>query len=639
MENDINRVLSQALLRCNTLFIVTFQACLVSVSLILAWLLRFDFTLPYRTLLFSSLAILVLIRLASLAPFGLLHGWWRYTGVMDILDVAKAVVAGSAAFFVVMRLILRATVFPRSIYVLEALLTVGLLCGVRLLSRAIAESVRQDLKSSKKFAVVGAGFAAQIILREIRHRGVGYVAVACFDDDPSKRGIKVQGVPVMGSINELPSILKIHPVDEILIAIPSATSEEMRRFVSVCEQTEIRYRTVPSLSEFVAGQPALDQLRDVNLEDLLGREPVEMDLETVQNEICGRVVMVTGAAGTIGSELCRQILECQPRKLLCVDQNETGVFYLHIELSKRATNAQLAFVVADVSSRERLFPLLAAYQPDVIFHAAARKHVALMELNVEEVVRNNVFGLLHLLDAAEENGCRAFVLISSDKAVHPASAMGATKRACELIVACRPSKGMRCVSVRFGNVLGSSGSVIPVLQEQLRKNGELTITHPEMQRYFMTTREAVSLVLQAFAVGNQGEILLLDMNRPVRILDLALRLVKLSGKSAEDVRIRFTGVRLGEKLCEELTYSTEIMLPTRCPKVYRARGPLVNWGFLERQLEALRVSLATGDAAAVRARLKAIVPDYQYKSDSSSRAIEQVENTSPRPLARAVGRA
>jgi len=341
-------------------------------------------------------------------------------------------------------------------------------------------------------------------------------------------------------------------------------------------------------------------------------------LRSVRKQIEGRVVLVTGAAGSIGSELCRQILEYGPSTLLCLDQSETGIFYLEQELSKMKTPGQAVFCVADVGDSERVGAIFAQYSPEVVFHTAAYKHVPVMERNVQEAMKNNVFALLSLLEIAEENGCEGFVVISSDKAVNPTSIMGATKRIGELITACRPSNGMRCVSVRFGNVLGSNGSVVPLFQEQLRRSEPLSITHPEIKRFFMTGREAVSLVLQAFAIGKRGDTLVLDMGEPVRILDLARTLIRLSGRSEREVGIRFTGLRDGEKLKEELYYTTEQIHPTAFEKIKRIRGPLAGWSQLQRHLNELKGSLGVDEAEHVRRKIKAIVPEYSYHSNGHS---------------------
>jgi FlaA1/EpsC-like NDP-sugar epimerase len=598
-----------------------FQSGLIFTALLIAWLLRFDFSLPQRDLLFWAAPLLIVIRLLAIARFGLLHGWWRYTGVSDALDIVKAIAVGSVGFLLVMRFLLGIVAFPRTVYILEALLSIGILTGVRLVSRIMTESVSEMSRSRRKVILIGAGSAAQMVVREINRMKNTYEAVGCVDDDESKLGIRLQGVPVIGRVDELPALLATSPVDEILIAVPSATGQQMQRFVQICEQCGTRFKTVPALRDIIAGTGSIREFRDVNLEDLLGRDPVQIDLGLVRKQIEDRAVLVTGAAGSIGSELCRQILQYRPSTLLCIDQSETGIFYLEQELSRLSVACQIVFCVADVGDGDRLRELFAEYSPGAVFHAAAYKHVPVMERNVQEAIKNNVFALLGLLEIAEENGCGSFVLISSDKAVNPTSVMGATKRIGELIIASRPGKGMRCVSVRFGNVLGSNGSVVPLFQEQLRKSQPLSITHPEIKRFFMTGREAVSLVLQAFAVGECGDMLVLDMGKPVRILDLARKLILLSGRSEREVGIRFTGLREGEKLKEELHYAAEQIHPTPFEKIKRIRGPLIGWFQLQRQLRELRGSMSTEGADAVRQKIKEIVPEYSYPSNGDSTSV------------------
>jgi FlaA1/EpsC-like NDP-sugar epimerase len=552
-----------------------------------------------------------------MAFFGLHRGWWKYAGISDGMDILKAVATGSVAFFIVIRYVLRLMSFPRTVYILEALLTAGLLVGVRLLSRAVAESVQENLSSSKRVIVIGAGSAAEIILREIRRPGSGYVPVGCLDDNRSKLGIRINGVPVLGTVDQLPSLISSEGAEEVLIAVSSATGRQMRRFVEICNQANVKFRTVPALKDIIAGDVKVSQLREVSLEDLLGRDPVQIDLESVHREIAGRTVLVTGAAGSIGAELCRQILEYSPTCLICLDQGETGLFYLRIDLDKHQNGTQVTFRVADVTDGERIQAVLSEFRPEIIFHAAAYKHVPMMESNVQEAVKNNVLGLLGLLRVADENGCKSFVLISSDKAVNPTNIMGATKRICELILSSRPANGMRCVSVRFGNVLGSNGSVIPVLTRQLQNHEPLTVTDPEIKRFFMITREAVALVLQAFAIGKHGDILVLDMGEPVRIVDLARTLIRLSGKSEHDVEIRFTGLREGEKLHEELFYQHEQVISTSCEKIKRTSGKLKDWSKLQSQLDELRASMSVDGAAPIRAKIREIVPEYSFERSNS----------------------
>jgi len=600
-------------------FISVVQSLLVTGSLVMAWLLRFDFSIPYRRNLLTSGLLLVLVRLITLRLFNLNHGWWHFASVSDAINILKAVAVGSVAFFAMNRYLFGAVAFPRSVYFFEAVLTTCFLAGARLGSRVLVESVRRDSSRSKRVMVVGAGFAAQMVIRELARPNSGYVAVGCVDDDRSKIGVHIQGVPVLGTIEELEILVEDNPAEEILIAIPSASGKQMRRITDSCQKAKLPFKTVPTLSDIIRGGASINQFREVRLEDLLGRETVQIDLEAVRNQIAARTIIVTGAAGSIGSELCRQILDYSPARLICLDQSETGLFLLRLELDTHQNGAQVAFRVADVTDGERVRILLSEFCPEIIFHAAAYKHVPLMESNVQEAVKNNVLGLLSLVGLADEAGCKNFVMISSDKAVNPSNIMGATKRTCELILSSRPQNGMRCVSVRFGNVLGSNGSVVPVLTQQLRNHEPLTVTHPEIKRFFMTTREAVALVLQAFVIGKHGDILVLDMGEQVKIVDLARTLIRLSCKSERDVEIRFTGLREGEKLSEELFYEREEVIPTSCEKIKRTKGPLKDWPELCRQLAELRASMSVDGAAPVRAKMKEIVPEYSFQTDNSGR--------------------
>jgi len=618
--------LAKTLLRKNAWFIGAFQAFLTLTSLLLAWLLRFDFTLPDRVLLLSAAPLLILVRVAFIARFGLLHGWWKYTGLSDALDVVKSVVGGSVVFILLMRYLLHALTFPRAVYVLEPLLTAGILISVRAFSRILAESVRQDLTSSAKVVLIGAGVGAQTVVREIKRPESGYSPIGYVDDDPSKLKLKIEGIPVIGTVDQVPELVNSYAIDEVLIAVPSASSKQMQRFVEVCQRARVKFRTVPALRDVIAQRVSLSDFREVDLEDLLGRDPVKTDLQSVRTAIHGRSVMVTGAAGSIGSELCRQILEYEPRTLICVDRNETGMFYLEQELLHHRPGTALRFHVADVGDRRRMQCILNEVRSETIFHAAAYKHVPMMEVNVREAVQNNVFGLLSLLAVACEKECATFILISSDKAVNPCSVMGATKRICELIISHQPTDGMRCLSVRFGNVLGSNGSVIPVLQEQLRKNEALTITHPEMTRFFMTTREAVSLVLQASLIGEKGDTLVLDMGRPVPILELARTLIRLSGKNEAEVPIRFTGFRQGERLSEELFYQAEEVSPTSSAKIKRARSACQDWPELHSRLEELEATLFVNRSDLTRSKIKEIVPEYSNSSNRNAATDESEES-------------
>lgn len=616
LNKKIPRLLKERFfLKYRTPFIVGINILLVFCSFLTAWALRFEFHLPPPEVLLSTLPVLILIRLAANARYNLLHGWWRYAGLNEAVDVAKSTLVGSLGFLVTVHYLLTWKQVPWSVYLGEAIITAGLLSSVRVLSRLLAEAARVEVVGGKRVAIVGAGFAAQMIIRELKRPGSDYVAVACFDDNRSKVGIRLHGVAVVGTVDELPRKCAGLAIDEVLIAVPSATGMQMRRFVQACAQAGLAFKTVPSLRDLISGQAQINQLREVDVEDLLGREPVILDLETVRKHISGEVVMVTGAAGSIGSELSRQILGYGPAKLICVDQNETGIFYLERELSLR--NANNVFCsVAHIGDAQRMRKLCALHGVKMIFHAAAYKHVPIMEDNIQEAVNNNVFSLLNFLAVAEETGCQTFLMISSDKAVNPTNVMGCTKRVGEMILSAWPRKQMRCVSVRFGNVLGSSGSVIPVFREQLRRRQPITITHPEIQRFFMTIPEAVALVLQASVIGDHRDILVLDMGEPVKILDLAQTLIRLSGKRSEDVEIRFTGLRNGEKLVEELFYSTEKIQDTGCAKIKRTVIDTIDWHELSADLEKLKSSLYIDGADPIRSALKRLVPECSFTRET-----------------------
>jgi FlaA1/EpsC-like NDP-sugar epimerase len=610
-----------ALLRCRSLVVLVLQMGLILCSLVCAWLLRFEFQVPDPSLLWVAAPILILVRLVVMPFFDLMHGWWRYTGISDAVDVLKAVLAGSFAFLVIVRYGLGLKAFPASIYILEALITFTLLTGVRVLSRMLAETVRAD-STSKRLLLVGAGHAAQTIIRETQEVETGYQVIGCVDDNPLKKGLRVLGVPVLGPVEALAKVVGKQRIDEVLIAIPSATPTQMRRLVAICKEASAAFRTVPAMAELIAGRVTLQQVREVSLTDLLGRIPVDLDLEPVRKHIRDRVVMVTGAAGSIGSELCRQIRTYQPKLLVCLDQNETGIFHLQHQLAQGDGDERKVFCVADFCNPERMRKIFLTYGVEIVFHAGAYKHVPIMEANVEEAVGNNVFGLLALLNVAQSSNCSTFVMISSDKAVNPTNVMGCTKRVGELILAAWPGERLRCVSVRFGNVLGSNGSVIPIFQEQIRQNQPITITHPEMTRFFMTISEAVSLVLQAFAIGRKGDILVLDMGKPVRVAELAKTLVRLSGKSHHE--FKFIGLRPGEKLFEELFYPNERVLPSACEKIACTESVKLAWPALKRGLDELYVAMSLGKRASILAQLRQIVPQFTYAGCGQAGSAEKM---------------
>jgi FlaA1/EpsC-like NDP-sugar epimerase len=605
------------------------HAVLVLLSLLLSWWLRFEFQWMNVTLALSVAPILILYRLAAMYRFGLLHGYWRHTGMHEEWEMAKATALGSAAFLVTTRYLFGVRQFPLSIYALEAITTTVFVLGLRVAARLYRQKAetthRGDRRRVQRVLIAGAGFAGQLLIQDLKRSGGRWEVVGFVDDDRKKIGARIHGAPVLGTLDQVPALSAQHRAFELLIAIPSATAAQMQRILEICDGAGVRYKTVPSLQELAAGAPSVPQLREVNLEDLLGRESITLDLEPVRLKLRGANVLVTGAAGSIGSELVRQILQYQPAVLVCVDQDETGLFELQQRLGKATAAARVEFCLADVTDQARMRSILSRSEVDTVFHAAAYKHVSLTEGNVCEVLENNVFGLIALLDAAQAARCSSFVLISSDKAVNPTSFMGCTKRLGELILAARPSDGMRCVTVRFGNVLGSQGSVVPLFQQQIRTTRQISITHPQVTRYFMTIPEAVTLVLQAFAIGQHGDLLVLDMGKPLRILDLARTLMKLSGVRENDVKIEFTGLRPGEKLHEELFYDHEERRTTPVGKITLARGKTADWHTLLEHLNELLHFAARHMEAEVREKVREIIPEYSYIPDSMAVTISLPE--------------
>jgi FlaA1/EpsC-like NDP-sugar epimerase len=585
------------------------HAAIVVAAALLSWFIRFDFAFPELSLLLRLLPILIVVRWSAMSLCKLTHAYWRYTGVGDLRDLTRAVLLGTAFFFVMVRVVLGNRQFPYSVYVLEGLLSFLLLAGLRVLTRIVLQRrTAKRLGAPVPVLIVGAGSAGSLLLQAMSQ--TTYHAAGFVDDDPSKQNLKLRGVPVLGRIADLPALVKAHNVAEILVAIPSASGMQMLHISEACGKAGVPFRAVPSLSSLINGTLQISQLQEIKLEELLGREPVMSDSSTGEHALSGRVVLVTGAAGSIGSELCRQIVHANPKQLICVDQSETPLFNLQQHVLAEST-VEVVYSVTDMTDTLSMRHLLQKYGVEVIFHAAAYKHVPMTEANPYEGLKNNVFGLLDLVETADAVGCEEFVLISSDKAVNPSSLMGCTKRLGELIVGSRPSR-MRCVSVRFGNVLGSQGSVIPLFQEQIRTGGLITVTHPQMTRYFMTIPEASALVLQAFTVGKHGDVMVLDMGKPIRIVDLAMTLARIMGKRDTDVQIVYTGMRPGEKLHEELFYDNEVQSPTSIAKVTRAQGELPPWTWLRRQLLDLRSVVPSQSAEEIRMKVQQIVPEYEW---------------------------
>jgi len=598
------------------------DGALVALAWWLAFQLRFDHGLPpyYGTLFRRTILLVLAIKLIVFIAFGFYNRWWRYVSTRDMWGAARGVLAGSlvADMTVYFASPVNGVRLPRSIAAMDLLLTLAFVAGTRLLARSIIERpVSGIVARGKEVLIVGAGDAGQLIIREMqRNRGLDYTPIGLVDDDPRKKNLRVHGVRVLGRTDELVHILRDNKPDEVLIAIPSAAGEVRQRIVDVAASEGVPLKTLPALQELISGDLNLArQIRPVQVEDVLGREPVDVDLDAIASYIAGETVLVTGAGGSIGSELCRQIARMGAARLVLVDQAETPLFEIERELVDERDFPAAMPVLGDIGDRGKMRQVFERYRPAVVFHAAAYKHVPLLEANPLESVRNNILTTKVLAEVAVEFGAARFVLISSDKAANPKNLLGQSKAVCEWIVEAfgnRDDVATRFVAVRFGNVLGSSGSVIPTFRRQIERGGPVTVTHPDMTRYFMTIPEAVSLVVQAGAIGGRGQVYVLDMGEPVKILDLAHNMIRLSGKTpGDEIAINFVGVRAGEKLHEELWGSGEEVEQTAHPKISRATRPSIDPAWLDEELGELERLVVDGETLQLVSKLRAMMQEPQ----------------------------
>lgn len=607
-------------------FVVIIQSLAIIAAFILSFQVRFDFSVPvdYRARGIELIPALVAIKIAIFWYSGLLKGWWRYVSMPDLIRITKGNVLGSFVFVAYVVFAYRLEQIPRSVLVLDFVFCFLLTGGMRFVIRAIRENyfpiLRRKLEASRPVLIVGAGEAGQIMAREIRSNPkLNAQVVGFIDDDPLKRRELFQGVKVLGTLADLDSIVEKTDAEEIIIAIPSATGEQVHSIVHSCKQVEVKFKILPGVGDLINGRVSIQQLRDVDLEDLLGREAISLDTDQIASYLKGKRVLVTGAGGSIGSELCRQIIRFSPAKLILFENAETPLFHIENELSKMHPEIRLVPIIGDVRNRARVVGIFDEQLPEVVFHAAAYKHVPMMECNPAEAVSNNVQGSRIVAENAHAFGVETFVMVSTDKAVRPTNVMGASKRAAELFVQSLAKESKtRFVTTRFGNVLGSNGSVIPTFREQIRKGGPVTVTDPEVTRFFMTIPEAAQLVLQAGHMGQGGEIYLFDMGEPVKIVNLAEEMIRLSGyRPHEDIEIVFTGLRPGEKLYEELLLTDEGTLPTHHEKICIANSATPDYEQMLSQVECLITAARDLDFPAVREGLQVIVPEYTPTSPPS----------------------
>jgi FlaA1/EpsC-like NDP-sugar epimerase len=606
---------------------------------VLAFLLRFDFGIPqrHRQELIVALCVWVLLKVPIFYLLGLDRGWWRFTSVPDVLRLAAGNVIASALACLLL-LVVAPAGFPRSLYVLDFILCFVMTAGVRVAVRVVFESFRgqnSESGATKRTLIYGAGDAGVTLLREIRQNSaLAYEVVGFVDDSSNKHSNTIQRAPVFGNGCALASIVKDNNIEMVLIALPSATGAQMTAILKSCHAAGVAYRTIPGLAEVIESSGLASQIRDVAVEDLLGRNSVHLDESGIRAKIQHKVVAVTGAAGSIGSELCRQIARFGPAAIVAYDCAETGLFYIEREMREHFPGVSFHAEIGDIRNPERLAEVFEQYRPSILYHAAAYKHVPMMEAHPFEAVENNVIGTWNVAVAAAEHGISDFVMISSDKAVRPTNIMGATKRVAELLIKGLETGRTNYVSVRFGNVLGSNGSVIPLFKQQIAARKPLTITHPEMRRYFMTIPEAAQLVLQASTMGKDGDIFVLDMGEPVRIVDLARNLILLSGlRPDEDIKIEFTGMRPGEKLYEELAHTGEEVRPTYHDKIMIFANNYRDDSLMAR-IKLLRHYCATRDLPAMVMQFKDLVPDYNPSIQVLGRVVQPVEPVSkPKPKA------
>lgn len=590
---------------------------LIALSLCLAFLLRFDFTIPppQLDLFWECLLVVMIVKPLVFVVTGFYNSLWRYASVQDAVEILKGVTLSSILAVAAVFFLRQFTPIPRSIFVLDWILLFALLAASRLLWRIWRETyVVSRSCDGPRTLIVGAGEAGSMLLKEIRRQPhAAYNVCGFVDDDPEKKGMKLHGIPVLGGAKQLKALIIANEVEDVIIAMPSADGKTIKGIVDSCKNANVTFKTLPSIGELIDGTLTVSQIKNVEIEDLLGREPVVLDRELIGGYLSGKRVLVSGAGGSIGSEICRQVALFGPEKLILLEQAETPLYEIEKELIARFPELRILPLVADVRDRDKIMLAFEEFAPEVVFHAAAYKHVPMMEYNPTQAVLNNVFGSRNIADAAHQFKSRNLVMISTDKAVNPTNVMGATKRAAEIYIqALSRTSGTRFTTVRFGNVLGSNGSVIPLFKEQIAKGGPVTVTDKRVIRYFMTIPEATQLVLQAGSMGSGSEILVLDMGDPVRIIDLAEELIRLSGLTPyEDIDIVVTGLRPGEKLFEELLIDGEGVLPTAHKKIKVLAPVHIDLQPVRDELDLLYEAARSNSVHELIESLKRLLPEFK----------------------------
>ncbi len=579
----------------------------------------FNFTLQEQFL--QPLLFIIPTQLLTFYLIGLYRGIWRFASLPDLIRILNAVIIGTAISMLILFAFTRLEGIPRSVPVLYTILLVMFLSGPRMLYRWSKDQHLSLKSQGQRVLIVGAGEAGEMLVRDLKrkHRE-SYTPVAFVDDHARRQGRDIHGIPVLGTVDDIVALCDEKLIDLIMLAIPSASSQQLRQAVEQCERSNLPFRSVPRLKDLISGKVKVNELREVSIEDLLGRIPVMLDWDNIRNNLSNRTLMVTGGGGSIGSELCRQLAKLNPGKLLVLDSSEYNLYIIEKELRQKFPELALHFYLGDVTDQPFVEQIMQQQQPKVVFHAAAYKHVPLLEHQIRQAIRNNVLGTRTVALAADQAGCEEFVLVSTDKAVNPANVMGATKRAAEIFCQNLNSYSKtRYITVRFGNVLGSAGSVIPLFREQIASGGPITVTHPDMERYFMTIPEASRLIMQTTVLGEGGEIFVLDMGEAIKISYLAEQMIRLSGKIPdEDIAIEYVGLRPGEKLYEELFHEKEQLEPTRHAKVFLARHRQVEWSRLQGVMSQIEQACQAMDESILTHLLHELVPEHGVQKEKAS---------------------
>ncbi|MTI70049.1 MAG: polysaccharide biosynthesis protein [Firmicutes bacterium] len=615
--------------KARSIYLIIIDVVLINLAFYLAFLLRFEGNIPPGNFqgYMNNFFVITIIKVAVFYYFNLYKSLWKYASVEELMQIVIGAVVANTA--VLSYLFIQQIHLPRSIYILVGLLDVFFIGGSRFSYRALRRLKNRDFKgkkNEKRVLIIGAGDAGAMVIKELKnHEELNSNPVAIIDDDESKEGQRINGIPVLGQRLDIASVSKKKRIDEIIIAIPSASKKEIKDIVNESKRTNCTLKILPGMFELIDEKVSINEIREVQIEDLLGRDQVELNIDEISGYLLGKRVLVTGGGGSIGSELCRQIARFNPERLIILDIYENNAYEIQNELKRKYNNLKLDVVIASVREKERMEDVFKKFSPEVVFHAAAHKHVPLMEDNPEEAIKNNVFGTLNVAQAADKEHVKRFVMISTDKAVNPTNIMGASKRICEMIVqSINKHSNTEFVAVRFGNVLGSNGSVIPLFKRQIKEGGPVTVTHKDVIRYFMTIPEASQLVIQAGAMAKGGEIFVLDMGEPVKIIDLARDLISFSGFEPNvDIPIEIVGLRPGEKLYEELLLDEEGIKSTKHKKIFIGEPIFSDYKVLLKSMDKFRDIINNEDEDKLRSYIKEIVPTYEKKNEKVNKRFEK----------------